>query len=142
MLRQVFTGRRPFSEFKTPVIISKIINGERPARPQEAKELGLTDSVWEMTALSWHQDPAQRPTMAEVIRPLRDLAMSSMEADLADFFQACKTGDKGDQREKAQEFADMLDEVRHIQRHNIRSSDHISRFSKTWMFTNENVNNF
>ena len=44
----------------------------------------------------------------EVIRPLRDLAMSSMEADLADFFQACKAGDKEDQRKKVQESADIL----------------------------------
>ena len=42
---KVFTGRPPFSEFATPVIIiSRIMEGERPSRP-EAQELGLTDSM-------------------------------------------------------------------------------------------------
>jgi len=72
MLPKVFTGRRPFSELTTPVITSKIIDGGRPARPQEAHELGLTDSVWEMTVRCWHQDPSQRPTMMEVVRLARE----------------------------------------------------------------------
>jgi len=68
MLPKVFTGGHPFSELTTPIITSKIINGGRPARPQEAQGLGLTNSVWEMTVRCWHQDPVQRPTMTEVVR--------------------------------------------------------------------------
>jgi len=50
----------------------KIISGERPARPQEAQELGLTDSVWDMALRCWRQDPADRPTVTEVVRLLRE----------------------------------------------------------------------
>ena len=45
MLPKVFMGGHPFGELATLVITSKIINGGRPARPQEAQGLGLTDSV-------------------------------------------------------------------------------------------------
>ena len=47
------------------------MNGERPTRPVEAQELGLTDFVWEMTIRCWDQDPAERPTMTDAIQSLR-----------------------------------------------------------------------
>ena len=69
---QVFTGGPPFSGLAAPVIASKIIDGERPPRPQEAQGLGLTSLVWELTVRCWDQDPARRPTTTEVVRPLRE----------------------------------------------------------------------
>ena len=54
------------------VTISKIMDGERPARPQEARELGLTDSVWDVTVRCWQQDPTHRPAMTEVVESLRE----------------------------------------------------------------------
>ena len=100
----------PFSEFATPVVISKIMDGERPARP-EAQE--LTDSMWDMVVQCWDQDPARRPTMTEVIGHLHELLVSSLsiEADLRDFFRACGTLRENDRGEKAQDFADRFDEV-------------------------------
>ena len=101
------------------------MSGERPARPQK-KEFGLTDSMWDMTVRCWHQDPAQRPAMTEVVGLLRELLVLSLsiEADLSDFFQVCKTLSKEDQAEKAQEFADRLDEVRHTEKQNIKFPHH------------------
>ena len=93
------------------------MNGERPTRPQEAQELGLTDSMWDMTVRCWHQDPAKRPTMTEVVELLRELLVLSLsiEADLSNFFRARGTLGKDDQGQKAQEFADRLDEVCHTE---------------------------
>ena len=142
MQPKIFTGRRPFSEFTTPIIISKIMDDERPARPQEAQTLGLTDSVWDMTVRCWHKDPAQRPTMAEVIELLRELLVSSLtiEADLSDFLKTYKTCSKDDQGKKAQEFADRFDEVCHTGGRNITSSHHTFRFLTIRIFINENAN--
>ena len=82
MLPKVFTGRRPFSELTTPDIASKIMDGSRPARPHEAQDLGLTDSVWDMVVRCWHQDPAQRPTMTEVVGLAREWPVLSLSMEL------------------------------------------------------------
>ena len=119
------------------------MGGEHPARPQERQKLGLTDSMWDMTVRCWHQDPAQRPMTTEVVELLRELLVSShsAEADLSDFFQVYDTWDKEDQGERAQEFADRLDEVRHIEKHDIRSPHHISRFLTMQTLMNRNASN-
>jgi len=118
------------------------MGGERPARPQ-AQELGLADSLWDMTVHCWHQDPAQRPTMTEVVGLIRELLVASLsiEADLSDFFQACKTWGRDDQGEKAQEFADRLDEVCCDVGRNIRIPHHAPRFLTMQIFANINANN-
>jgi len=74
-------GGHPFGELTTPVITSKIINGGRPARPQETQGLGLTDSVWEMTVRCWHQDPVERPMMMEVVRLARKWSVFSLSVE-------------------------------------------------------------
>ena len=100
------------------------MNGYQQDRPQGVQELGLTDSLWEMTLRCLHQDPAQRPNMKDVVGLLREMVVSSlsMEADLRNFFKVCKTQGRDGQREKAQEFADELDEVRHTKMHIANSS--------------------
>jgi len=80
---KVFTGRYPFSGCGHVTIILKITGGEWPARPQEAQELGLTDSVWNMTHRCWHQDPACRPTMTEVVGLLREWPVFSLSMEPA-----------------------------------------------------------
>ena len=57
------------------------MGGERPARPQEKLELGLTDPVWDITARCWDQDPAKRPNMVEVIRPIREWLVLFLHMD-------------------------------------------------------------
>lgn len=118
------------------------MNGQRPDRPEKGQELGLKDSVWDMTVRCWDQDPAQRPTMAEVTGFLHEFLVSSLsiESSLSDFFRVCKTLDKDDQGEKAQEFADSLDKVCHDERHDIsRPIYHPSRFLTMQIFKNENA---
>ncbi|KAF9648576.1 kinase-like protein [Thelephora ganbajun] len=69
---EAFTGKYPFSDFNTLAIVPKIVDGERPPRPQEAQGLGLTDSVWDMILRCWRKDPDHRPTMTEVVGLLRE----------------------------------------------------------------------
>ena len=54
------------------------MGGGRPARPQEARELGLTDLVWDMTVRCLHQDPVQRPKMMEVVGLAREWPVLSL----------------------------------------------------------------
>ena len=79
--------------------------------------------------------------MAEVIRLLRESLVSrhSIEAGLNDFFRACENLDEENQGKMAREFSDRLDEVRHVEKHNIRSPHHTSRFLTMQIFPNENA---
>jgi hypothetical protein len=104
---------------------------EWKARPQAAQNLGLTDSLWDMTVCCWRQDPAQRPIMVEVVEFLDELLASSLsiETDLNHFFHMRQALCKDEQVQKAQEFADRFDEVRPIEVHRIRLTDRVPRLS-------------
>ena len=78
---KVFTGAHPFPGSQLPTITEGIIHGERPARPQGAQELGLTDPVWDMTLKCWKQDLTDRPTVTEVIRRLREWPVFPLSVD-------------------------------------------------------------
>ena len=84
---QVFAGRRSFGEFTTLAIASKIVDGKWLARPREVQGLGLTDSVWNMTVRCWNQDPAQRPTIREVVRLLREWSVLPLPLPLSPWNQ-------------------------------------------------------
>ena len=96
-----------------------------------------------MTVRCWHEDPTQRPAIAEVVGLLRKMLASSlsMEADLSDFFEVCKAQGRGNREEKAQQFADELDEVCHTEMHNVNSSHHESRHLTTQAFVGKNGSN-
>ena len=51
----------------------KIMNGQLPSRPYEARELGLTDSVWNMTESCWLQHPNDRLKASEMVDLLREM---------------------------------------------------------------------
>ena len=55
-----------------------ITDGKQPARPREGQELGLTDSIWDMTVRCWRQDPVQRPMMTEVVGLAREWSVFSL----------------------------------------------------------------
>ena len=78
--------------------------------------------------------------MAEVVGLLRELLTfsSSLEADLRDFLEVCKTRGRDGQGEKAREFADELDMVRHTERHNVWISHHGSRHWTAQIFPRKN----
>ena len=81
--------------------------------------------------------------MTEVVGLLRELLMYSlsMDADLHDFLEVCKTRGMDDQGGKAWKLADELDEVRHTESHNVSSSHHRSRHLATRIFLGKNGSN-
>lgn len=81
--------------------------------------------------------------MTEVLELLCEMVVSSlsMEAGLRDFFEVCKTQGKDGRGEKAQGFADELDEVRHTEMHITNSSHHKSRHLTTQVFARKNRSN-
>lgn len=65
---EIFTGTIPFGRMKRNLwVLEEVSNGGRPEKPSKAREVGLTDRMWELICWCWEQDPASRPTMEEVV---------------------------------------------------------------------------
>ncbi|KAF9641932.1 kinase-like protein [Thelephora ganbajun] len=58
---EVFTGHVPFPENKQFIVTKRIMDGERPPRPQKTTRLGLSDEFWEVIQCSWAHKIEQRP---------------------------------------------------------------------------------
>lgn len=70
---QAFTGKVPFHNFVSSTVTWKLMNGDRPPRPYEAREFGLTDPVWRMTECCWVQPPKDRLKASDVVDLLREM---------------------------------------------------------------------
>ena len=70
---QLFTGQVPFPENNaTPIVIKRIIDGDRPRRPSEGKELGLSDELWELIQSSWVCEVEKRPPVSAFVDLLEE----------------------------------------------------------------------
>jgi serine/threonine protein kinase len=70
---ELFTGRLPFEGSSDLQVARLISNGRRPGLPDNAGDVGLTPPVWELLRRCWNQNPAQRPTMLNVVRSCETL---------------------------------------------------------------------
>jgi len=69
---EIFTGHIPFAHIsRDTVVMLKVGNGERPARPPESSpswtDWGLTEYIWTLMQDCWKTDPQERPTI-DVVR--------------------------------------------------------------------------
>ena len=69
-LPKVFTGEIPFSEETSMMAAVRIVNGERPKRPNHS---GFTEALWALTQRCWSQEPHDRPNILEVTGVLKGL---------------------------------------------------------------------
>jgi len=70
VIYEVLSGRTPFSPFSPPHIIMKVLDGERPRRPQGEEGKWFTDAVWEVLELCWKPQPSDRPDAKTILRRL------------------------------------------------------------------------
>lgn len=49
-------------------VIFKLARGERPKKPKEAVQLGLTDPIWATVEMCWKVQPSDRLTAAQVLK--------------------------------------------------------------------------
>lgn len=121
VLLKVVTDTLPFNEYQNITARVKITLEERPSRPTNP---ALTDDVWALMEICWHQDPRSRPEMKRVLhdlassllRNLRQFTESSPEFQVAlgQFFDNTERKGYIDLLRGAElkEFANFLDDVR------------------------------
>ena len=52
----------------------EVLNGTRPAKPEDAASLGFTSGLWEIVEQCWLADSHARPTLGAVLSCLSDAA--------------------------------------------------------------------
>ena len=67
---EVLSGRPPFTPDKDFIVIRKVIDGERPGRPEGPEGAWFTDDLWRMLELCWEVRPNSRPSIEAVLECL------------------------------------------------------------------------
>jgi len=61
------TGKWPFYPRKEVEVMHAVICGERPPKPDNAEEIGMTEVVWELLGECWREDRTKRPLISEIL---------------------------------------------------------------------------
>ena len=69
---QVLTGLMPFNALRDTEISYKVIQGDRPALPADAEDLGMSNGLWRLLTRCWHAECNERPPIDEVLQCLSD----------------------------------------------------------------------
>ena len=74
---QVLCGTVPFGDMDRSVtIVVEIMKGTRPAKPEDAGNLGFTNGLWEIVERCWLADRNGRPTLRAVLSSLGEASSS------------------------------------------------------------------
>ena len=64
---QVLTGKLPFFPRREESVVLAVMSGERPPRPENAEEIGMTVIVWDLLIQCWKEDRTARPTIGQIL---------------------------------------------------------------------------
>ena len=79
---EVLTGQVPFALWREPIVIRKVLDGERPRRPQEPQGNLITDPIWSVAQSCWKPHPSDRPSIEAVLLGLGGILSASMPTSL------------------------------------------------------------
>jgi len=90
VILEVLTSKPPFSNYNSLIVTSKIVEGERPGRPQGGEGVWFTNDLWEMLERCWSPQPERRPTIDTVLRRLEQgsMAWQPLPPDSDDYTQS------------------------------------------------------
>ena len=72
-LTQIFMGKLVWEELDENEVRSKILDGDRPRRPEGEKKRTLTTELWRMFAKCWVKEPGGRISVPGALDVLRYL---------------------------------------------------------------------
>ena len=65
---QILTGKWPFYPKREVEVMHAVISGERPPKPENAEEVGMTETVWELMKECWREDRMEKPDISQILR--------------------------------------------------------------------------
>ena len=76
LIYETLSGKMPFSRHHNYVVVAKILEGERPVRPQGAHGTWFTDEAWDTLERCWNPIPGDRPRIKDVLQRLENASKS------------------------------------------------------------------
>lgn len=70
VIYEVLSGHAPFARTKPPVVILKVMEGERPEKPQGEEGRLFTEDIWSVLERCWRPEPSDRPSAKAVLQCL------------------------------------------------------------------------
>ncbi|KAF9645728.1 kinase-like protein [Thelephora ganbajun] len=67
VIYEVLSGQVPFGTYSPFGTLTKIVRGERPARPQGEGGKLITDGIWEVVERCWKREPSERASARDVL---------------------------------------------------------------------------
>ncbi|KAF9780779.1 kinase-like domain-containing protein [Thelephora terrestris] len=64
---ETLTNRVPFYDCASNMFIFRVLNGERPKRPQGTQGIWFTDDIWNILEDCWRHNPSDRPSAEDVL---------------------------------------------------------------------------
>ena len=74
VIYEVLGGQVPFAPFSRFVVIWKVIDGERPQRPEGVEGARFTNELWQMLNRCWGTRPESRPDCSAVLECLEQVS--------------------------------------------------------------------
>jgi len=74
VILEVLSGKVPFTQLKDFIVMRKVIEGERPGRPEGAEGSRFTDDLWQMLNRCWETQPENRPSIQAVLEFLEQVS--------------------------------------------------------------------
>ena len=81
---QVLTGQWPFFPKREVEVMLAVLSGNRPTKPKNTKEIGMTDALWNLTEECWKEDRSMRPGISNILKRFCEIAGESIATDSAD----------------------------------------------------------
>ena len=82
VIYEVLTGQTPFAQFQNCVVMWKVIQGERPGRPNGPEGTLFTDDLWQTLDQCWATQPQCRPSAATVLERLERVSSAVKKPSL------------------------------------------------------------
>jgi hypothetical protein len=76
VIYEVLSGQTPFLPFHWCVVMRKVIDGERPSRPNGPEGAQFTDDLWQTLDRCWAAEPQHRPCATTVLERLERVSSS------------------------------------------------------------------
>ena len=93
---QVLTGKQPFLQRRKARIVRAVILGERPAKPENAEEIGMTEYVWDLLEECWREDRTTRPNASDTLKRLWDIISERKSTDFTNEVEKPRPNVPGD----------------------------------------------